>query len=84
MVGACSVYEGVSDVYRVLVSKPKGMRPLVRSRHRWEDNIWMDLKGVGCGGMDRIELALDRDRGGGNCECGNETSGFIKYREFLD
>jgi len=45
-------------IYRVLVGKPEGKRP----RHRWEHNITMDLKEVGCGGMDWIELAQDRDR----------------------
>jgi len=49
-------------VYRVLVGKPVGMRPLGRPRRRWEDNIKMDLQEVGCGGMDWIELAQDRDR----------------------
>jgi hypothetical protein len=49
-------------VYRVLVRKPEGKRPLERSRRRWEDNIKMDLQEVGCGGMDWIELAQDRDR----------------------
>ena len=39
-------------VYRVLVGKPKGRRPLGRLRCRWEDNIKMDLQEVGCGGMD--------------------------------
>jgi len=39
-------------VYRVLVRKPEGKRPLGRSRRRWEDNITMDLQEVGCGGMD--------------------------------
>jgi len=48
--------------YRVLVGKPEGKRPLGKSRHRWEDNIKMHLKEVECGGMDWIELALDRDR----------------------
>jgi len=66
-------------VYRVLVGKPQGKRPLGRPRHRWEDNIKMDLQEVGCGGMDWIELAQDRDR----CECGNEPSGSIKCGEFL-
>ena len=47
---------------RVLVGKPEGKRPLGRHRHRWEDNIKMDLQEVGCGGMDWIELAKDRDR----------------------
>jgi len=49
-------------VYRVLVGKPEGKRPLKRPRHRWEDNIKMDLQEVGCRGMDWIELAQDRDR----------------------
>jgi hypothetical protein len=49
-------------VYRVLVGKPEGKRPLGRPRYRWEDNIKMDLQEVGCGGMDWIELAQDRDR----------------------
>jgi hypothetical protein len=49
-------------VYRVLVGKPEGKRPLGRPRPRWEDNIKMDLHEVGCGGMDWIELAQDRDR----------------------
>jgi len=49
-------------VYRVLVGKPKGKRPLGRPRFRWEDNIKMDLQEVGCEGMDWIELAQDKDR----------------------
>ena len=49
-------------VYRVLVGKPEGKRPLVRLRRRWEDNIKMDIQEVegGCG--DWMELAEDRDR----------------------
>jgi len=49
-------------VYRVLVGKPDGKRPFGRPRCRWKDNIKMDPQEVGCGGMDWIELALDRDR----------------------
>jgi len=49
-------------IYRVLVGKPEGKRPLGRPRRRWEDNIKMDLREVGCGGLDWIELAEDRDR----------------------
>jgi hypothetical protein len=48
-------------VYRVLVEKPEGKRPLGRPRLRWDDNIKIDLQEVGCGGMDWIELAQDRD-----------------------
>ena len=48
--------------YRVLVGTPEGKRPLGRLRHRWEDNIKMDIQEVGCQGMDWIELAQDRDR----------------------
>jgi len=50
------------DVYRVLVGKPEGKRPLGRPRRRWEDNIKINLQEVECGGMDWIELAQDRDR----------------------
>ena len=49
-------------VYRVLVGKPEGKRPLGRPRRRWVDNIGMDLQEVGCGYMDWIGLAQDRDR----------------------
>jgi len=49
-------------VYRVLVGKPEGKRPLERPRLRWEENIKMDLQEVGCGGMDWIYVAQDRDR----------------------
>jgi len=48
-------------VYRVLVGKPEGKRPLGRRRRRWADNIRMDLQEVGCGYMDSIGLAQDRD-----------------------
>jgi hypothetical protein len=51
-------------MYRVLVGKPEGKRPLGRLRHRWEDNIKMDLQEVGRGGRDWIELAQDIETGG--------------------
>ena len=50
------------NVYRILVENPEGKRPLERPKRRWEDNIKMDLQEVGCGSMDWIELAQDRDR----------------------
>ena len=49
-------------VYRVLVGKPEGKRPLGRPRRRWEANFKMDLQEVGCGAMDWFELAPDRYR----------------------
>jgi hypothetical protein len=48
--------------YKALVVKPEGRRPLGRPRRRWEDNIKMDLREVGWGGADWIDLAQDRDR----------------------
>ena len=53
---------GRRGAYRVLAGKPEGKRPLGRPRRRWDDNVMMDLQEVGCGGMDWIELAEDRDR----------------------
>jgi len=67
-------------VYRFLVRKPDGQRPSGKPRYRWEDNIKMDLQELECGGMDWIEL----DQGTDTCECGNETSGSMKYWEFFD
>jgi hypothetical protein len=49
-------------VYRVLVGKPDGKRPLGRPRIRWEDSITMDIQEVECEGMDWIELAQDKNR----------------------
>jgi hypothetical protein len=48
-------------VYKVLVGKPEGKRPLGRPRCRWEDGIRMDLREIGLGGVDWIRLAQDRD-----------------------
>jgi hypothetical protein len=58
-------------VYKVLVVKPKGKRPLGNPRRRWEDRMRMDLREIGWG-VDWIRLAQDRDR---CCECGDEPSG---------
>jgi hypothetical protein len=48
-------------VYRVLVGRPEGKRPLRRPRHRWEDNIKMDFKEIGIDGANWIQLAQDRN-----------------------
>ena len=84
MAGPVALMGERKDLYRFLVEKPEGKRPLGRPRHRWEDNIKMDLQEVGCGGMDWIELAQDGVQFAGTCECGNEPSGSIKCGEFLD
>jgi hypothetical protein len=60
MGGACSTYGERRGVYRVLVGKPEGKKPLGRPRHRWEDDIKLDLQEVGCGGLDWFDLAEDR------------------------
>jgi hypothetical protein len=64
VVAAAAVIAGFihTHTHRVLVGKPEGKRPLGRPRCRWDDNIKVDLQEVGCGGMDWIELAQDRDR----------------------
>jgi hypothetical protein len=49
-------------VYGVLVRTPEVKTPLLRLRHRWEYNSKLDLQVVGCGGMDWVELALERDK----------------------
>jgi len=50
------------SAYRVLVGKPEGKRPLGRPRHRWEENMKMDLQVEGCGCMDWIKVVQDRNR----------------------
>jgi hypothetical protein len=49
-------------LYKVLVGKREGKRPLRRPRHKWEDGIRMDLREIGLGGVDWIRMAQDRDR----------------------
>jgi hypothetical protein len=58
----CGAYGRGKGVHRVLVGKPEGKRSLGRLRHRWEDNIKIDVEEVGGGRGDWIELAKDRDR----------------------
>jgi hypothetical protein len=50
------------NAYRILVGKPEGKRPLGRPRHRWVDNIKMDLREIGWDAMDWIDLTQDRDQ----------------------
>ena len=58
----CNTYGEEKKLYRVLVGKPEGKRPLGRPRHRWEDNSKMDLQEVGFGGLEWIDVSQDRDR----------------------
>jgi len=60
--GTCCAYGERRRVHRDLVGKPEGQRPLGSPRLRWENNIKMDLQDVGCGVMDWIELAQDKDK----------------------
>jgi hypothetical protein len=59
---ACSKHGEKRNAYRILVGKPEGKRPLGRPRRRWDDNIKMNLREIGWGGMDWIDLAQDRDQ----------------------
>ena len=62
MGGARRAHGGEKRLYRVLVGKSEGKRPLGRPRRRWEDNIRMNLQEVECSSVDWIDLAQDRDR----------------------
>ena len=62
MGGACGAYGEGKSCAQCLVGKPEGKRPLGRPRHRWEDNVKMDLLEVGGGGGDWMELAQDKER----------------------
>jgi hypothetical protein len=59
---ACSAYGGGERCVPGLGGEPAGKRPFGRPGRRWEDNITMDLQEVGCGGIDWIDLARDRDK----------------------
>jgi hypothetical protein len=52
-----------TGIYRILMGKSEGKRPLVRPRRRWEGNIKMDLEELVCGDMDWIDLVQDKGKG---------------------
>ena len=66
------------------MGKPEGKRPLVRPRHKWVDNIKMDIQEVGCEGMDRIDVSEDRDSWLSFVNSVMNFSGSIKCAEFID
>ena len=83
MGGHVARMEERTGIYRVLVRKTKGKRPLGRTKCRWEDKIKMGLQELGRG----YGLNLSGSRYGqiaGCCECGNEPSGSIQCGEFFD
>jgi hypothetical protein len=59
---ACSTNGEKMNAYRILVGKPEGKRPLGRPRRRWDDNIRIDLREIGWGGMDWLDLAQERNQ----------------------
>jgi len=76
--GHVALMEDRRGVYRVLVGKPEGKRPLEIPRRRWEDNIKTDV------GLWTGSSWLRIGKVAGTCECGNEPSGSMKCGEFLD
>jgi hypothetical protein len=77
------MYGESRDVHRVLMRIPDGKRPLGRPRHRWEENIRMNLQEMECGAWTE-SIWLRTGAGAGTCECSNKTLGSIKYGEFLN
>jgi hypothetical protein len=58
----CSIYEENRNAYRILVGNPQRKRTLGRPKHKWEVNIIMDIREIGWGDMDGIDVAQDRDQ----------------------
>jgi hypothetical protein len=58
----CSTYGEKMNAYRILVGKPEGKSPLERPKRRWEDNNTMDLRELGLGARDRIDLVEGRNQ----------------------
>jgi hypothetical protein len=78
------LYYYTRNVYKILVGKPEGKRPLRRPRCRWENNIRMDLREAGWEGMLTRLFWLRIGTSGSSCGDSNEPSGSIKGEEFID
>jgi len=78
---ACGAYGRGEGLYSVSMGKPEVKRPLGRPRCRWVDNIRMHFQEVGCGYMDWIGLALDRDSWRTLLSA---VMNLVKCREFLE
>jgi hypothetical protein len=81
---ACKTNWEKRNAYGMLAVKSEGKMPLWRPRRRLSDNIKMDLKEIGWGCVDRIELAQNMDHWGNSCEHCNKPSGSIKCWEVLE
>jgi hypothetical protein len=86
MGGTCSAYGEMRNVYRILIGKPEGRRPLGVPRHRWAESIKMSLRKTGFEGVDWIHMSQDRDlwRAFVNTVMNLLVPGSIKGGEFLD
>jgi hypothetical protein len=82
--GHVACMKEVRVAYNILVGKPEGRRPLGRPRHRWEDNIKLDLREIGFRDVDWIHLAQDRDTWWALVKHGDGPSGSVKCGEFFD
>jgi hypothetical protein len=72
------------NAYSVLVGKLERRRPVERPRHRWKNNIEMEVQKLEGGGMDWIYLTQQREKIAGSCECGNKLLGSTKCGEIID
>jgi hypothetical protein len=81
---ACGVFGGEEECIHITVGKLEGKRTLGRQRHKWVDNIKVDLLEIGCGGVDWIFSGSGKGQLESCCECGNESSGSIKCWETIE
>ena len=83
MDGACSTYGERRHVYRIMVGKPEGKRPLGRNGGRWEGNIEVDFREMGCEGVNWTDPAQDKDRSMAVVNSETQIRGSIKCEGFI-